>query len=88
MGVVSDVIRQLDLAADENNRLRCRLQDNNRILEEKVQEIQKCLNSRERERQELTAKISQLEARLEEARRERETLQRESMPADNTGEEG
>lgn len=95
VGVVSDVIRQLDTAADENNRLRLRLQDNNRILEEKVQEIQRCLESRDRDKQELQARIVHLEGRLHEAERKRETekaqreeTQRKSMSAgaENTGE--
>ena len=94
----SDVIRQLDLAADENERLQQRLKENNLILEEKVQEIQQCLESRERDRQELQARIGHLEGRLREEERQREAVekaqreesaQRKSMPAtvsDITGE--
>lgn len=100
-GVVSDVIRQLDLAAEENDRLRHTLQENNRILEAKVQEIQNCLESRDRDKQELQDRILHLERELQEAqkreremaqKREREMAQREesqrkSMPArvENTG---
>lgn len=93
-GVVSDVIRQLDLAAEENNRLRHTLQENNRILEAKVQEIQNCLESRDREKQKLQDRITHLERELQEAQRkreremaQREELQRKSMPAhvENTG---
>lgn len=81
-----DVIRQLDLAADENNRLRGRLKDNNLILEEKVQEIQQCLESRNRDKATITSLRTQL--REEQAKREErervnreETQQRKSMPA-------
>ena len=94
----NDVIRQLDLAADENDRLRGTLKENNLILEAKVLEIQKCLETRDRERQELQARVGQLEGRLREEERKRQSLektqreeavQRKSMPAtvsDITGE--
>ena len=91
-----DVIRQLDVAADENNRLRSRLQENNRILEVKVEAIQQCLDSRNREKHELEARITHLEEKLREEAAQRQTervqwevTQRRSMPAkmpDNTGE--
>lgn len=93
-GVVSDVIRQLDLAAEENDRLRHTLQENNRILEAKVQEIQNCLESRDRDKQELQDRITHLERELQEAQRKRERevaqkeeTQRKSLPAhvENTG---
>ena len=76
--VVTDVIHQLDVAADENNRLRVRLQENNRILEEKVQTIQRCLESRDRDKQELQERIVDLEGRLREA--EAEKVQRQTLP--------
>ena len=69
--VVTDVIHQLDVAADENNRLRVRLQENNRILEEKVQTIQRCLESRDRDKQELQERIQHLEGKLTEAEAEK-----------------
>ena len=85
----ADVIRQLDLAADENNRLRGRLKDNNVILEEKVQDIQRCLQSRDRDKGTIARLQSQLEqVRKEAAEKREEAQQRKSMPArvsDTTG---
>ena len=74
---MSDVIRQLDLAADENSRLRQRLLENNNILEEKVQVIQRCLESREKEKQILEAKVRELEASLRKAEERARTARQE-----------
>ena len=86
----ADVIRQLDLAADENNRLRGRLKENNTILEKKVQEIQRCLQSRDRNKETISRLQTQLEqAQREAAERREEAQQRKSMPArmsDTSGE--
>ena len=47
---VSDIVKQLDLAASENLRLRQRLQDNNDILDRKLKDIQECLSKKDREK--------------------------------------
>ena len=53
---MSEIIKQLDFAASENVRLRQRLEDNNRVLEEKMGEIAQCLSSKDTEKQELLKK--------------------------------
>ena len=81
--MMSDVIRQLDMAADENSRLRQRLQENNRILEERVQDIERGLESRNKEKKALQEHVRTLQSRLQEAEKARKDEgQRRSMPSD------
>ena len=81
--MMSDVIRQLDMAADENSRLRQRLQENNRILEERVQDIERGLESRNKEKKALQEQVRTLQSRLQEAEKaQKEEGQGRSMPSD------
>ena len=64
---MSDVIQQLDLAAGENQRLKDRLKENNMILEQKVQEIEQCLVSRDKDKHQLEGRLRELQGRLREA---------------------
>lgn len=50
---MSDIVKQLEFAANENLRLRNRLEDNNRILDQKLREIQGCLDAKESEKLQL-----------------------------------
>ena len=44
---MSEVVRQLDFAANENMRLRDQLKQNNEILDQKLQEIESLLRQRD-----------------------------------------
>ncbi len=47
---MSDIVKQLDFAANENLRLRRRLEDNNQILDQKLREIEECMRDKEKEK--------------------------------------
>lgn len=73
---MSEVIQQLDLAAGENQRLRHRLKENNMILDQKVQEIEQCLASGDRDKRLLESRIRELEVKVRDAEKRAEEAER------------